>query len=438
MAGTLVPPWYEPNPPSEQNLDLASFFWGFSMAIAGFSLVKAASQTRRSWIRNHKLNAYIVMVWSGWVSAVILSVISWLFLIGHIRTCFWVLLGMVILWAIQLICLTQILANRISLILFDPDYARRLKIGVGIAIGLIIISVCCIWIPARLQISETWERINSIWDRIEKGLFLIIDAGLNIYFMWLVRTKLLANGLTKYKVIYHFNWAMVCMSISLDVVLIGVMFLDDDLIYVQVHPVTSLAKLCVEMNMAELLGKVIKKSRQRQHAFPTANPMTIPWQPEARNTDISRPSSRRGSRATTVGGTQRNVELQDYYHCALQRPRVHSFSRPTGDITDDPSLWLDDDDFDDYDDRDHVHWLSPTSTRARTPSDEEAQVGPVSVPVPQITVPRPAAVRWNSAGTVGVSLAGSGSSTSESRQESSTGTPETQTSNSTGKCGRGQ
>lgn len=32
-------------------------------------------------------------------------------------------------------------------------------------------------------------------------MFLITDATLNVYFMWSVKTKLIANGLTKYKLV---------------------------------------------------------------------------------------------------------------------------------------------------------------------------------------------------------------------------------------------
>lgn len=83
--------------------------------------------------------------------------------------------------------------------------------------GLINISVFCVWIPARLQISETFVHVNEIWDRIEKGLFLIIDAGLNLYFIYLVRTNLIANGLKKYYPLFKFNMFMVAVSMSLDV-----------------------------------------------------------------------------------------------------------------------------------------------------------------------------------------------------------------------------
>jgi hypothetical protein len=111
----------------------------------------------------------------------------------------------------------QILANRLSLIMYNPVKERRLKVGLLIAIGLINISVFCIWVPARLQISPTFIRLNDIWDRLEKAIFSVIDLTLNTYFMWLVKSKLVASGLTQYNVLYKYNLIIVCISISLDV-----------------------------------------------------------------------------------------------------------------------------------------------------------------------------------------------------------------------------
>jgi trafficking protein particle complex subunit 12 len=111
----------------------------------------------------------------------------------------------------------QILANRLSLIMYNPAKERRLKVGLLIAIGLINVSVFCIWVPARLQISPTFIRLNDIWDRLEKAIFAVIDLALNTYFMWLVKSKLVASGLTQYNVLYKYNLIIGCISISLDV-----------------------------------------------------------------------------------------------------------------------------------------------------------------------------------------------------------------------------
>jgi hypothetical protein len=74
-----------------------------------------------------------------------------------------------------------------------------------------------IWIPARLQINDTWMNINKVWDRIEKVIFLLVDAGLNLYFIHLVRSRLIANGLTKYTRLFRYNLGMIAVSMTMDV-----------------------------------------------------------------------------------------------------------------------------------------------------------------------------------------------------------------------------
>lgn len=109
----------------------------------------------------------------------------------------------------------QIIINRVALLRRSEN--TNIKWSVAIIIGLINISVFCIWIPARLQVSKTFIDINEIWDRIEKGIFCLIDCSLNYYFVRLIRTKLIANGLTKYTSLFRFNLFMIALSMSLDV-----------------------------------------------------------------------------------------------------------------------------------------------------------------------------------------------------------------------------
>lgn len=99
----------------------------------------------------------------------------------------------------------------------DQHKADVLKWSVAAFIGLINVSVFVIWIPARLQISDRWVAINTYWDRCEKSLFALCDIGLNFFFLYLVRSKLIANGLHKYNKLLRFNMLMVGISLSMDV-----------------------------------------------------------------------------------------------------------------------------------------------------------------------------------------------------------------------------
>lgn len=111
----------------------------------------------------------------------------------------------------------QILINRIGLVTRDQRKINKLRWGVAGVLLLLNISVYVIWIPARLQISSTFIHINDVWDRIEKALFAVIDLGLSSYFAYLVREKLIANGLTKYNRLFRYNIIMIAFSLALDV-----------------------------------------------------------------------------------------------------------------------------------------------------------------------------------------------------------------------------
>lgn len=99
----------------------------------------------------------------------------------------------------------------------DQHIAKRLKIGVAVAVGVINVSVFCIWIPARLQVSPRFVAINDIWDRIEKVVLVLLDVGLNGYFLYLTKSQLISHGLSKYKRLFNFNVALIVISISMDV-----------------------------------------------------------------------------------------------------------------------------------------------------------------------------------------------------------------------------
>ncbi|KAK8085622.1 hypothetical protein PG997_006893 [Apiospora hydei] len=277
-TGFLVPPWYRSGRPQAADMELCSIIWGASLCCAIFTAAKAAHQTWTVCRRKRRVNAYIVMIWAEWISSVTISIVCWLFLKGNINPSFWLFFAICkftpYLFYLcipsqhvrlankqnppQMQCILQIILNRVSILTLDRRRARQLQLATFVAITMINISVFCIWIPAQLQISNRYTHLNDIWDRTEKAVFAAIDAGLNAYFLWVVRTKLIANGLTKYWALFRYNIAMICVSISLDLILIGSMSLPSGLIYIQFHPLTYLIKLHIELNLAELIAKVVQ------------------------------------------------------------------------------------------------------------------------------------------------------------------------------------
>lgn len=120
-------------------------------------------------------------------------------------------------WLIQMQCILQIVANRVSVLMASQQEARNVKLGILLIMTFLTFSVACTWMPARLQISPYIIRVNDIWDRASKALFLCTDLSLNIFFLKTVSRKLISAGLNKYKILFRYNACMICVSMLIDV-----------------------------------------------------------------------------------------------------------------------------------------------------------------------------------------------------------------------------
>ncbi|KAJ9418843.1 hypothetical protein QL093DRAFT_2017762 [Fusarium oxysporum] len=268
MAGFLIPPWYKTETPKDLEMNIVSLIFGFSMGASMFTAGMAIKQTMQAYQRKRLFSAYIIMCWLDWIGCNCMGIITYCWLRGFAPPSFWVFFFIIVFWSMQIQFTLQIIINRISLLLGNKTNINRVKWGVAVVASLINISGFCIWVPARLQISHLYEEINIVWDRTEKAVFLIVDLSLNLYFIYLVRSRLIACGLTKYTELFHFNVIMVVISVSLDCVLMGATFLPSPVVYVQFHQLVYLLKLYIEMNVASLLGHIVKSSRE-QDARPT-------------------------------------------------------------------------------------------------------------------------------------------------------------------------
>lgn len=131
-----------------------------------------------------------------------------------------------IVWAIQTQLLLQIIANRVALIMVDKRKVMWLKLGLVSAIGCINIAVSVIWISAHMP-GATPEQmhLNNGFEKAEKAFFLLIDLGLNLYFLYLVWFRLIALGLDKYWLLFKVNVAIVFLSTAMDALLLGMLSL---------------------------------------------------------------------------------------------------------------------------------------------------------------------------------------------------------------------
>ncbi|KAI0471036.1 hypothetical protein GGR56DRAFT_683191 [Xylariaceae sp. FL0804] len=260
MPGFLVPEHFEKTAMTTSSLMIASIIFGITITFAVFSAATAARQTEPALRRSLRPTLYIYMIWGHLLANNLFGVVSFLYLRDVINASFWLWFFILVLWVFQSQLIVQIIANRLALLILVKSKARTLKLSILAIMTAINISVFIIWIPARLEINSTWVDINKVWDRIEKSIFLIVDAGLNAYFIYLVRHRLIANGLVKYRPLFRFNIAMIFISVSADVVLIGMMSLPNDLVYLQFQALAYGIKLHIEMNMADLIKKVVRAS----------------------------------------------------------------------------------------------------------------------------------------------------------------------------------
>lgn len=72
-------------PPTEDDMNTSSIFWGFSIALGLFSAVEATTQTIRTWKRTRRLTAYISMIWVNWTANMVMGAIAWCFQFGYIK-----------------------------------------------------------------------------------------------------------------------------------------------------------------------------------------------------------------------------------------------------------------------------------------------------------------------------------------------------------------
>ncbi|EEB97305.1 hypothetical protein MPER_03409, partial [Moniliophthora perniciosa FA553] len=139
-------------------------------------------------------------------------------------------------------------------------------------------STACIWIPAQLQINHQFIDMNHWVGSIREirlslyaptrlrsrdgclTLYSGLDLSLNITFIILVKKRLVDNGLKKYYPVMRFNEYIILLSISMDILLLGVTALKNGFVYCQFHPVVYIVKLQIEMTMSRLLIKVARSS----------------------------------------------------------------------------------------------------------------------------------------------------------------------------------
>ncbi|KAI5838193.1 hypothetical protein DFP73DRAFT_566120 [Morchella snyderi] len=251
---TLIPDNYVAQEVTKADMNIASICWGFTLGFGFLTTWEAIRQTNRA--RDPLRSVYIWMIWLEIFVCLAFSIICWIHIDGNIPPSFAFYFCILTFWALQVQFLLQIIINRVIVILADRERAFYMKWGVAALITAINISVYCIWIPARLQISHKYVHINEVWDRCEKVIYLVVDAILNWYFVRVVRQRLVKQGSAKYNRLVIFNIRIIFLSLLMDCLIIGTMSLKNSFVYMQFHPLAYTVKLMIEMSMANLIRKI--------------------------------------------------------------------------------------------------------------------------------------------------------------------------------------
>ncbi|RDL42558.1 Uncharacterized protein BP5553_02537 [Venustampulla echinocandica] len=267
-----LPKDYVPLVVTPGDMKLASVAWGFTLGVGVLTCWKALKQTQRIVRAKRRKSVYVWMIWCEIAACLVFSVLCWLHLNGNIPPSFGFYFGILTCWSLQVQLLLQIIINRIGIIETNTRRITVLKWVVAGIVTVINISVYCIWIPARMQISPAYININDKWDRCEKVIYLIVDMFLNWSFIYTVKRNLVKMGLEKYRSLVHVNIAIVLLSLSMDVLIIGMMSLNNTFVYCQFHPLAYIVKLHIELHLAELIAQIAQRKDRVVNAFSDSNP----------------------------------------------------------------------------------------------------------------------------------------------------------------------
>ncbi|XP_014562704.1 hypothetical protein COCVIDRAFT_83774 [Bipolaris victoriae FI3] len=259
--GPFISPNYHNEPITRSDIIIASTVWALTLVNIIIAFFLAVRQTKES--RAPLRSIYIWMIWMEMAVCFVMGLECYLHLLKFISPSFAFYFTILFWWCIQVQLLLQIIINRIRVIVPDRNRGRWIMIATATFVTAINISVFNIWIPARLQVNSTYHIANEYWDRIEKGLYLLVDAILNWFFLKTVKENLIKNGLTKYNSLVRFNQKIVIVSLLMDVMIIGAMSIPNSFVYIQFHPLAYMVKLNIEMTMANLIKRIaISTSRK--------------------------------------------------------------------------------------------------------------------------------------------------------------------------------
>ncbi|TLD26583.1 hypothetical protein PspLS_04349 [Pyricularia sp. CBS 133598] len=274
MPGFLVPPWYHDDGPSDASVRLALLTIGFFTAVTCFTLVKLIYQTYWFWVRSLKPNEYLVMV--------------------------------------QLT--VNVLIHVLKFLVPCPRRAARIKWTVVGTQMLMLISIYIIWIPAQLQVNNTFLMLDGIWIKITSVECLFVNGMLGGYLALLAkRRRDTAKGLNYWADCFWKILALVsimtltdswkCIILTLvwgwfvassQIINVIALSLPDRYFYILFQPTMYMVKVFTIMTISEVLCKILYPSDSSEAVYGICEDldMNVTWDdPEPGDSFGSEPSS---------------------------------------------------------------------------------------------------------------------------------------------------
>ncbi|UQC89282.1 uncharacterized protein CLUP02_14811 [Colletotrichum lupini] len=236
-----------------------ALYFGVCIGLLALTSAKAVQQSFIIYSRTNSLkNIYAWMVWILLFANATQAIIVWLLFRGDISINIGFMIADAISWVLQTQLAPQILANRLGLLMHNKQRVKYMKIGLVVFIGIFNLAYIALWIVFTINPSQLAVVINRYLSRLDIVIDLLVNVVLDATFLIIIKRELIAGGLVKYRLLFNCGVAAVCLSISLDVVMMILMSAPNSYHYTCTHPVAYSVRLIIEMLMADLIAVIAR------------------------------------------------------------------------------------------------------------------------------------------------------------------------------------
>ncbi|EXF81680.1 hypothetical protein CFIO01_08016 [Colletotrichum fioriniae PJ7] len=240
-------------------VETPALYFGVCIGLLTLTSAKAVQQSFLIYSRTKSLkNIYAWMVWILLFANATQAIIIFVLFRGEISINIGFMIADTISWVLQTQLAPQILANRLGLLMHNKQRVRYMKIGLLVFIGIFNLAYIALWIVYTIDPSRLAVVLNRYLSRLDIVIDLLVNIVLDTTFLIIIKRELIAGGLVKYRLLFNCGVVAVCLSISLDVVMIILLSAPNSYHYTCTHPVAYCVRLIIEMLMADLIAVIAR------------------------------------------------------------------------------------------------------------------------------------------------------------------------------------